>query len=162
MWMNQSVAVREKIKHLRYDKEYDYSVFEGIANREAVKKTISRSPSLVRKTVNGKFYRVRIEKETDRFDPAEYTFNCFWQSNRQRKMEVTSIIRNYLSTMSKKDIETLCRKYGKLRVKSELVAKYKEMHARGYVETPGMTIPVTGRYDRNPAYRELLGLIDDC
>jgi hypothetical protein len=47
-------------------------------------------------------------------------------------------------------------------VKRELILKYKEMYAQGFLNVKGMEITLEGRYDRNPAFIEILGMINDC
>lgn len=96
------------------------------------------------------------------FDPKEYSHNLFWQTNKESEQKVYSIISNYLSTMNKDDIKTLCKKFGKNMVKSVLVNKYKKMYAKGFISTNGMDIPLSGTYNQNEMYKQLLGIINDC
>lgn len=96
------------------------------------------------------------------FDPKSYSHNLFWQTNKQSKQKVYSIISNYLSTMNDNDVKTLCSQFGKSLVKSVLKDKYKKMYAKGYISTNGMDIPLSGSYDQNDMYKQLLGLINDC
>ena len=96
------------------------------------------------------------------FDPRAYSHNLFWQTNEQSEQKVYAIISNYLSTMNQDDIKTLCLQYGKNMVKSVLISKYKNMYSQGYISTSGMDIPLTGSYNQNEMYKQLLGMINDC
>ena len=95
------------------------------------------------------------------FDPRAYSHNLFWQTNEQSEQKVYSIISNYLSTMNKDDIKTLCSKFGKTLVKSVLKDKYKKMYEKGYISTNGMDIQLKGTYNQNEMYKQLLGMIND-
>ena len=35
------------------------------------------------------------------------------------------------------------------------------MYAKGYIATKGMDIPLTGSYDQNEMYEQIVGAIDD-
>lgn len=96
------------------------------------------------------------------FNPQQYSYNLFWQTNDQSEQKVYSIISNYLSTMNDSDVKTLCTEFGKNLVKSVLKDKYKKMYEKGYISTSGMDIPLSGRYDQNEMYKQLLGVINDC
>lgn len=96
------------------------------------------------------------------FDPKKYSRNLFWQTNERSEQKVYSIISNYLSGMDENDIKSLCYEYGKSLVKSVLNDKYKKMYAKGYISTSGMDIPLTGSYNQNEMYKQLLGVINDC
>ncbi|MEA3370400.1 MAG: hypothetical protein U9Q40_03600 [Campylobacterota bacterium] len=96
------------------------------------------------------------------FNPSDYTYNLFWQTNQVSKQKVYSIISNYLSSMNYNDVKTLCFKYGKTMVKSVLNDKYKKMYAKGYISTNGMDIPLLGSYNKNELYKRLIGIINDC
>jgi len=96
------------------------------------------------------------------FDPKAYSHNLFWQTNEQSEQKVYSIISNYLSTMNEDDIKTLCSQFGKNLVKSVLKDKYKKMYAKGYISTNGMDIPLSGNFEQNEIYKQLLGVINDC
>lgn len=173
--MTLAKRIRSRINHLEYNQEYTSAIFEDIANRETVKKTLQRSRDIIGKTSNKKFYRKYLSDKIDDspyeiyddvqtalFDPDEYTFNCFWQNSKTGEQKVSAIIRNYLSTMNPDDIHTLCKNYGRNRIKSELVQKYKEIYANGSINVKGLEIKLSGRYDRNPAFAELMDMIDDC
>jgi len=95
------------------------------------------------------------------FDPSLYSRNLFWQTNRQSKQRVCSIISNYLSTMNENDIKILCEQFGKNLVKSVLKDKYKKMYGEGYISTNGMDIPLSGKYEKNELYRKLLDMINN-
>ncbi|MEA2072741.1 MAG: hypothetical protein U9O86_04090 [Campylobacterota bacterium] len=96
------------------------------------------------------------------FDPTRYSRNLFWQTNQASKQKVYSIISNYLSGMDENDIKSLCHEYGKNLVKSVLNDKYKKMYVKGYISTSGMDIPLSGSYNKNEMYKQLLGVINDC
>lgn len=96
------------------------------------------------------------------FDPRDYSHNLFWQTNKESEQKVYSIISNYLSTINKDDIKTLCNQFGKNMVKSVLKSKYKSMYAKGYISTNGMDIPLKGSYNQNDMYKQILGMINDC
>lgn len=97
-----------------------------------------------------------------KFNPKEYTYNLFWQTNQTSMQKVYSIITNYLASMNATDINTLCRQYGKVMVKSVLNDKYKKMYSIGHISTNGMDIPLTGKYNQNSMYKQLTGIINDC
>ena len=96
------------------------------------------------------------------FNPSDYTYNLFWQTNHTSKQKVYSIISNYLSSMNYNDVKTLCFKYGKTMVKSVLNDKYKKMYTKGYISANGMDIPILGSYNKNELYKQLIGIINDC
>lgn len=96
------------------------------------------------------------------FDPRSYSNNLFWQTNEASEQKVYAIISNYLSAMNDYDIKTLCSQFGKNIVKSVLNDRYKKMYAQGYISTSGMDIPLSGTYDQNQMYKQLLGVINDC
>jgi hypothetical protein len=96
------------------------------------------------------------------FNPKEYSSNLFWQTNQQSEQKVYAIISNYLSTMNKDDIKTLCNQFGKNLVKSVLKDKYKKIYEKGFISTSGIDIPLSGRYEQNEIYKQLLGMINDC
>lgn len=96
------------------------------------------------------------------FNPQKYSHNLFWQTNEQSKQKVYSIISNYLSSMKENDIKTLCEQFGKNLVKSVLKDKYKKMYVKGHIATNGIDIPLSGRYEENGVYKQLLGIINDC
>lgn len=96
------------------------------------------------------------------FNPKEYSSNLFWQTNEQSEQKVYAIISNYLSTMNEDDIKTLCNQFGKNLVKSVLKDKYQKMYAMGFISTSGIDIPLTGSFNQNEMYKQLLGIINDC
>ena len=63
--------------------------------------------------------------------------------------------------MNSKDIQTLCSNFGRNRGKRELIQKYKEMYAQGFLNVKGMELILEGRYDSNPAFVEILGMINE-
>ena len=96
------------------------------------------------------------------FEPSEFSLNLFWQTNEVSEQTVYSIISNYLSTMNENDIKTLCSQFGKNMIKSVLNDKYKKMYQKGYISTSGIDIPLTGTYNQNEIYKQLLGIVNDC
>ncbi len=96
------------------------------------------------------------------FDPEDYSQNLFWQSKGKSEQKVYSIISKYLSTMNKNDIKMLCSQFGKTIVKSVLKDRYKKMYAKGYISTNGIDIPLSGKFEHNEIYKQLMGMIDDC
>ena len=95
------------------------------------------------------------------FEPSEFSVNIFWQTNQRSHQKVYSIISNYLSTLNHSDIKTLCDKFGKNMVKSVLDDKYKSLYKQGFISTNGMDIQLEGKYNQNPIYKEVLGMIND-
>ncbi len=173
--MTQAKKIRNRINTLDYNQEYSAAIFDDIASQETIKKTLQRSQHIIAKTSTKKFYRLYLEDSIDmipylvgdnqdiiEFNPKEYTFNTFWQTSKVSIQNVSAVIRNYLGTMNPQDIHTLCKNFGRNRVKRELIQKYKEMYAQGFINIKGMEITLEGRYDRNSAYREILGMINDC
>lgn len=173
--MTQAKRIRSRINTLNFDQEYSAAIFEDIASQESVKKTLQRSQHIIAKTSTKKFYRLYTSTSGDNapysicddqdiveFNPSAYTFNAFWQTSKSSNQTVSAVIRNYLGTMNPVDIKTLCQNFGRNRVKRELIQKYKEMYAQGYINVKGMEIILEGRYDRNSAFREILGMINDC
>jgi len=96
------------------------------------------------------------------FNPKEYSYNQFWQTSKNSEQKVYYIISNYLSTMQSNDIKQLCKNFGKTLVKSVLNDKYKKMYKKGYISTGVMDIPLTGIYNKNETYKEILRMINDC
>ena len=45
-------------------------------------------------------------------------------------------------------------------VKSVLNDKYKSMYKQGFISTNGMDIPLIGKYNQNPIYKQLSGMIN--
>ncbi len=95
------------------------------------------------------------------FNPKQYSYNLFWQTNEQSEQKVYSIISNYLSSMNENDIKILCSQFGKNMVKSVLKDKYKKMYAKGFISTNGIDIPLSGTFEQNDMYKQLLGVIND-
>lgn len=96
------------------------------------------------------------------FKPEQYSYNLFWQTNEQSEQKVYAIISNYLSTMNEDDIKTLCNQFGKNLVKSVLKDKYQKMYAMGFISTSGIDIPLTGSFNQNEMYKQLIGVINYC
>lgn len=95
------------------------------------------------------------------FEPSEYSSNMFWQTNQKSQQKVYAIISNYLSTMNVDDIKKLCNQFGKNMVKAVLNDKYKKLYAQGYISTSGIDIPLNGKYNENPMFKQILGVIND-
>ena len=95
------------------------------------------------------------------FEPSEYSSNMFWQTNQKSQQKVYAIISNYLSTLNVEDIKKLCNQFGKNMVKAVLNDKYKKMYAIGYISTSGMDIHLSGKYNENPIFKQILGVIND-
>ena len=95
------------------------------------------------------------------FEPSEYSSNMFWQTNQKSQQKVYAIISNYLSTLNVEDIKKLCNQFGKNMVKAVLNDKYKKLYAQGYISTSGMDIPLFGKYNENPMFKQILGVIND-
>ncbi len=64
--------------------------------------------------------------------------------------------------MNKDDIKILCNQFGKNMVKSVLKDKYKKMYDKNFISTNGMDIPLTGSYNQNEIYKQILGMINNC
>ena len=95
------------------------------------------------------------------FEPSEFSVNLFWQTSNVSHQKVYAIISNYLSTLNFDDIKKLCERFGKNMVKSVLNDKYKSMYKQGFISTNGMDIPLSGKYNQNPIYKQLSGMIND-
>ncbi|WP_419766178.1 MAG: helix-turn-helix domain-containing protein [Arcobacter sp.] len=95
------------------------------------------------------------------FEPSQYSQNMFWQTKEKSQQKVYAIISNYLSTININDIKELCNQFGKNIVRTVLNDKYKKMYAKGYISTSGMDIPLSGKYNDNPTFKQLLGMIND-
>jgi len=95
------------------------------------------------------------------FNPNEFSYNLFWQTNKESKQKVYSIISNYLSTMNTEDIKTLCNKFGKNIVINVLKHKYKNIYKKGFISTKGLDIPLSGKYKDNAIYKQILEIIND-
>ncbi len=160
-------TMQKKITTLHYGKEYTYEVFSKNIDAAALRKNIERlNGTLISKSANGFFYK-RAEKpcraytvadsvQEVLFDPSKYSFNTFWSSgNRLSHQQVKTVIRNYLSAMNIGDVRQLVQQFGIGRVRSELVGMFKEDYKRGYVDIKGMKVPLSGRWDRNPAYLQI-------
>ena len=161
--MSVAQQIRSQLDRLEFNREYDASVFDGIASKETIKKTLQRSRDRVGKTTTKYFYikytpqsrynapyEVYDDQKEVMFDPSEFSFNAFWQSGKPTMQKISSVIRNYLTAMDQNDICLLCRKFGKNRVKAELIATYKAFYEQGFIDVKGHKILLEGRYDRNP------------
>ncbi len=173
--MSAAQQIRARLDCLDFNQEYDASIFGDIASKESIKKTLQRSHDKIGKTTSRYFYikytpqsrqkapyEIYDNQEETLFDPSKFSFNAFWQSNKPTMQKVSSIIRNYLSGMDRNDICLLCQKFGKNRVKAELIATYRALYKQGFVDVKGYRVPLEGRYDRNPIFKEILKMIHDC
>ena len=95
------------------------------------------------------------------FNPQVFSTNLFWQTSNTSKQKVYAIISNYLSTLNVNDIKELCKRFGKNMVKSVLNDKYKTLYKQGFISTNGMDIPLSGKYNQNPIYKQLSGIKND-
>ena len=173
--MSAAQLIRSRLDQLDYNREYDTSIFDHIAPKETIKKTLQRTQEQIGKTTTKYFYikytpqsrhkapyEVYDDQEEVLFDPSEFSFNAFWQSDRPTTQHARAIIRNYLNAMNPDDICLLCKKFGKNRVKAELIKMYKAYYKQGFIDVKGYKILLDGRYDRNPIYKEILKMIHDC
>jgi hypothetical protein len=48
--------IRSRLDRLGYNREYDASIFEGIASKDTIKKTLQRSRDKIGKTTTKYFY----------------------------------------------------------------------------------------------------------
>ena len=110
--------------------------------------------------VKNKIDVVDLSDEVE-FNPQTFSTNLFWQTSNTSKQKVYAIISNYLSTLNVNDIKELCKRFGKNMVKSVLNDKYKALYKQGFISTNGMDIPLSGKYNQNPIYKQLSGIIND-
>ena len=110
--------------------------------------------------VKNKIDVVDLSDEVE-FNPQEFSTNLFWQTSNTNHQKVYAIISNYLSTLNANDIKELCKRFGKNMVKSVLNDKYKSLYKQGFISTNGMDIPLNGKYNQNPIYKQLSGMIND-
>ena len=110
--------------------------------------------------VKNKIDVVDLSDEVE-FNPQEFSTNLFCQTSNTSKQKVYAIISNYLSTLNANDIKELCKRFGKNMVKSVLNDKYKSLYKQGFISTNGMDIPLNGKYNQNPIYKQLSGIIND-
>ena len=110
--------------------------------------------------VKNKIDVVDLSDEVE-FNPQEFSTNLFWQTSNVSHQKVYAIISNYLSTLNSDDIKKLCERFGKNMVKSVLNDKYKLIYKQGFISTNGMDIQLSGKYNQNPIYKQLSGMIND-
>jgi hypothetical protein len=110
--------------------------------------------------VKNKIDVVDLSDEVE-FNPQEFSTNLFWQTSNVSHQKVYAIISNYLSTLNSDDIKKLCETFGKNMVKSVLNDKYKSIYKQGFISTNGMDIQLSGKYNQNPIYKQLSGIIND-
>lgn len=110
--------------------------------------------------VKNKIDVVDLSDEVE-FNPQEFSINLFWQTSNVSHQKVYAIISNYLSTLNSDDIKKLCETFGKNMVKSVLNDKYKSIYKQGFISTNGMDIQLSGKYNQNPIYKQLSGIIND-
>ncbi len=109
-----------------------------------------------------------IEKIKERVDEVEFvdfvaedfTFNELHKFGNQKRFSKSFIIRNYLGTMNKQDIHTLCSKFGKDRVIKELNYDFKSMFEFGFTDVKGLIISLTGDYKEYGTFKEILEIIE--
>ena len=147
-------------------------IFDMFAIKDLLENELGKKVDLIRehthikplllKRINRDIIYVKdIYEELYLHDPSDYTFNCFWQTPFPAKQKVTLIIRNYLGTMNKQDIHTLCKKFGKDRVLQELNNKYKELFEVGFVNIKGLEIPLRGDYKEYGTFKEILEIVNE-
>ena len=173
--------VRKIINTLPFNKEFGYEVFSNLnISTISMQKSVFRSSDMVAQTKRGKFYRKLIPEVSDTFlitntkpyeyydnelvaiyDPKRFNSKAIWQSSKPSYQKITTIIRRTLSSMDENDINELCVMFGIQRVKMELVLMYKQMYKDGFINLNGLELELSGRYDRNPSYKILIGYIDD-
>ena len=110
--------------------------------------------------VKNKIDVVDLSDEVE-FNPQEFSTNLSWQTSNVSHQKVYAIISNYLSTLNSDDIKKLCETFGKNMVKSVLNDKYKSIYKQGFISTNGMDIQLSGKYNQNPIYKQLSGIIND-
>lgn len=148
---NISQIVRNKIKHLRKDKLYDYSIFENIVkeNSEAFRKSISRLAldGEIIKVGNKKFYKqgdreykgiinharikpMEISKKNIRkqYIPSKLlksrlSSNLFW-SNPNGKIPVDNVIYSLIKNDAISDLDFVRFNYGDERVIKVFMEKF--------------------------------------
>ena len=170
--MSQENIIRNTIKRLEYNKEYRNDVFKNIDSLN-LRKITKLLPELVGNTINGRYYKKLTKYNSkapyeipdtqafDIYDPSEYTFNPMWQSSKPREIDILRIIAKVLDTVSEEDIFTLCKKYGKNRLRRILADKWKKRFKKGYISTAAIDIELKGRYDKNSVYKLMRKMIDE-
>jgi len=145
--------VKNKIKRLRKDKLYDYSIFKDVPkeNRSALIKAVSRmaKEEVIIKIGNGKFYKkgkrqfpqgkaLNIKPRRKdwlkagkvKVDLLKYRLseNLFW-SNPNGKIPVENIIAIVLDRNSINDLDIMCFSFGDNKVK-EVFLKYFDINKK--------------------------------
>ena len=153
---NISSHIKNKLRRLRKDKLYDYSVFEPIPQdkKAAFRKTISRlaKEGVIVKVGNGKFYkkgeRSSIPKEPIQIDarrkewlkrgyvPVEnikyrVSSNLFW-SNPKGNVPVENIIASIINKGALDDLDFIRFSFGDNKVK-EVFLKHFDIHSKPMV-----------------------------
>jgi hypothetical protein len=100
------------------------------------------------------------EMEFVDFNADDYTFNELHKYGNQKRFSKSFIIREYLGTMNKQDIYTLCSKFGKDRVIKELNYKFRAMFELGFIDIKGLIIAVTGDYREYGVFKEILEIVN--
>jgi len=131
-----SSAVLSKVKHLRYDKIYDYGVFENIQNKDALKNAIARlfKDEIIVKVGRAKFYKKGkrevsyrsqpfIGKDSEilkrgyaKVDSFRFSQPMFW-SNPHGSLPIENIISKVILSGNFIDIDIVRRRVGDNRVK---------------------------------------------
>ena len=165
--MSHTEHIKEKISHLRYGREYSYAHISIDIPEATLRKGISRLiGTSIERSAHGVFYKIAKKPNQSysipdtqiycQFDASKFSHNAFWSSgSRKSTQKVDSIIRNYLSSMDKDDIKYLIKLFGIGRVRKELRSMFQEDYKRGYIDFKGMNIPLTGRWDRNAAFKSI-------
>ena len=139
-----SLAVSLKIKHLRFDKLYDYGIFNNIENRDALKNAISRCKKDERivKVGRAKFYKQgkrdeifegNLVKARDRdilkrgkvrVDHYKFSKGLFW-SNPHGVLPIENIVVKVLASESFSDISILRHSLGDNKIKEIFIEHFK-------------------------------------
>ena len=153
---NISSHIKNKLRRLRKDKLYDYSVFEPIPQdkKAAFRKAISRlaKEGVIVKVGNGKFYkkgqREAIPKEIMHIKPRHKEWlkrgyvpvenikyrissNLFW-SNPKGKVPVENIIASIINKGALDDLDFIRFSFGDNKVK-EVFLKHFDIHSKPMV-----------------------------
>ena len=148
-----SSHIKHKLKRLRKDKLYDYSVFGSIPQdkKEAFRKAISRlaKEGAIVKVGNGKFYKkgersaqsneiVQIKPRRKEWLKRGYvpvseikyrlSINLFW-SNPKGNIPVENVIASVIQNGSLDDLDVIRFSFGDNKVK-EVFLKYFDIHSK--------------------------------
>ena len=152
--INISNEIKKKLKHLRKDKLYDYSIFESLINNNprAFRKAISRvaKSGLIIKIGNGKFYkrgerfsdidkeplRIQARKKgwlkrgtvSSKYLKSALSSNLFW-SNPKGSISIENIIVSIIENNALSDLDFARFSFGDSKV-IEVFLKYFNIHSR--------------------------------